>query len=256
MLARGRCKSFFPLQGRVKKCASASPLVHFTIENDTFLDESTATSFLFQFGCLLKSVSYYRSGESRPCLLFIPSYFYRISRDHFNVVTTKTARRYEIFFEIRICSCSLKQDSETFVLRERQEPLRSLTVLSFTGLFPRAYIRSLVFSSTEYVWKSLEGHVCSARGWIHSQGLTSCSFLLASFSPPSIFFSFLFFFSRISRGPAKHQGLSLERESGHELLFRNVPYYNGPPRGEYRASRGEPLEDVFENVGARFSLGA
>lgn len=101
MLARGRCKSFFPLQGRVKKRASVSPLVHFTIGNDTFLDESTVTSFLFQFGCLLKSVSYYRSGESRPCLLFIPSYFYRISRDHFNVVTTKTVRRYEIFFEHR-----------------------------------------------------------------------------------------------------------------------------------------------------------
>lgn len=89
--------------------------------------------------------------------------------------------------------------------------------------------------------------------------LTRVDFMLFSscflFSSLYLFF-FCFFFSRISRGPAKHQGLSLERESGHELLFRNVPYYNGPPRGEYRASRGEPLEDVFENVGARFSLGA
>lgn len=89
--------------------------------------------------------------------------------------------------------------------------------------------------------------------------LTRVDFMLFSscflFSSLYLFF-FCFFFFRESPEGRQNIKASLSRESGHELLFRNVPYYNGPPRGEYRASRGEPLEDVFENVGARFSLGA
>lgn len=76
------------------------------------------------------------------------------------------------------------------------------------------------------VWKSLEGRACSLHGWIHSRGLPFPPFL-------SPFLSFFF--------PRRSQ-----REREREL-FRDTAYYNGPPR-EYRASRGEPLEDVFENA--------
>ena len=76
------------------------------------------------------------------------------------------------------------------------------------------------------VWKSLEGRACSLHGWIHSRGLPFPPFL-------SPFLSFFF--------PRRSQ-----REREREL-FRDTAYYNGLPR-EYRASRGEPLEDVFENA--------
>lgn len=91
-----------------------------------------------------------------------------------------------------------------------------------------------------------------------SRGCLS-SLLFPSLSP-FFLLSFLSFFDNLQKTDKTSRSLARkrkrERESGHELLFRDVPYYNGPPRGEYRASRGEPLEDVFENVGARFSLGA
>ena len=129
----------------------------------------------------------------------------------------------------------------------------------------------MVFSSAKHVWKSLEGHACNARQWLHSRGLGSMlfppcylfpSFFIIFFSflfPSSFFFFFLENLQRTGKTsrPFSQEGQrERERESGHELLFRDVAYYNGPPRGEYRTSRGEPLEDVFENVGARFSLGA
>lgn len=92
-------------------------------------------------------------------------------------------------------------------------------------------------------------------------GLDALSSLLPFSLPFFIIFFFLFFFF-FGDSPEDRQNIKAflsrekKRECGHELLFRDVPYYNGPPRGEYRTSRGEPLEDVFENVGARFSLGA
>lgn len=64
--------------------------------------------------------------------------------------------------------------------------------------------------------------------------------------PSSSSFSLFSFFSTIPGRSIRERERERER---HELLFRDTPYYNGPPRaGEHRASRGEPLEDVFENA--------